>query len=261
MAQEELDVKDTEDSSPEEAEEETDDTAEEAGEVESEETDEKEEDSQDEKPETSEESKEGKETEETPEELKARLAKAEEINENLKKALQNARKPKPTLTQTAGAVPKDEKLVIDPNEYVRNLVLQAEEEAKAVLYQEFPELHPDNDTDNSVYNEFAKEFAIAAKMKGITPVSKDNFLQIGRLVMSLKTGRQPQSEAKKQASADAHKEAAKGNAASIGGTSVASKPEKQEPITDADRRAAKAVGMDIKAYMKNKNVYDDGVPI
>lgn len=258
MEEEEKDVKKPEDSSPEEpTEEEVDALNAEANK--SEDADEKEEDLD-----TSDKSEEEEkpEPEEPKEDLKAELEKERAEKENLKKALKESREKKsPSLASSVAAVPADEKLNIDPNQYVRSLVLQAEEEAKSVLYKEFPELHPDNDPDNTYYNEFAKDFAVAAKMKGVVPVSKDNFLQIGRLVMSLKTGRQPQSETKKQAIAEAHKEAAKGNAANISGTPNNSKPDLETSVTDEDRRIAKSMGMTLKSYMKNKNVYDDGVPV
>src|SRR3990167_540131 len=229
--EDEKDVKDTEDSSTEETEEEKLDK-----ELEIEDADDKEGDSED----TSEESEDGGKGEEkkesegkTPEELSKEqlldeLDKERTENKNLEEALRQARSkkpPQPSLAQSVQSVPRDEKLVIKPEDYVQSLVRQAEEEAKVELYQEYPELHPDNDPDNTLYNDFAKEFAVAARMKGVTPVTKDHFLSIGRLVMSLKTGKAP-TEKKQMAQSEAKKDAARGDAANIGGTSPSSSREK-----------------------------------
>lgn len=219
-----------------------------------EDADEKEEDSD-----TSDESKTKNESEEG-DTLEAKIKKIEEERDNLKIALRQAREKAPTLTQSIASVPKDEKLTIDPNEYVRSLVFQAEQEAKNDLYKEFPELHPDNDSDNSLYNEFSKDFAYYAKTHSIVPVTKEHFLQIGRAVMAYKTGRQPRMSVE-QAKAEAHKETAKGKAADIGGSSITTKKESKKSASEADIRAARAAGMPLDRYLKNKDFYDDGTPI
>lgn len=210
----------------------------------------------------SEASEESKEETESPDEVKAQLAKAEAERDNLKKALQEARQERRKVEPPLAAATPEPGSQIDSETYVKALVTEAEESAKAELYKEFPELSPDKDPQNVLYDEFAKDFAIAARVMKMTPVTKEQFLKIGRQVMSYKTGRTPEVEqAKTEARAEATREHLKADAANIGGTSTSSKPEPQIAVTDADRRAAKAAGMDLKSYLKNKDVYDDGIPI
>lgn len=193
--------------------------------------------------------------------LQERLKKAEEEKENLKKALQDERTKKRVVQAPLSTTPS-EPTKVDSDTYVKALIAEEEKAAMKEIYADYPELTPENDPDNTVYNDFAKRFAVAAQGMGITPVKKEHFLEIGRMAMAIKTGKiRSVEDEKAKARAEGHREALKADAANIGGTSVASKPERQEPVTDADRRAAKAAGMDLKSYLKNKNVYDDGIPI
>lgn len=252
---EEIDVKATE-PSPEESEEALDTAIEEANaEAETEETDVKPD------PEPSEDQPEEKDEPKVEPDLQERLKKLEEEKENLKKALQQERTIKRANQPSLAPVAPAQNAKLDSDAYVKSLVTAAEEGAKAELYKEFPELSPDNDPQNVAYNEFAKNFAVWCQVHGVVPATKEQFLEGGRSVMGLKTGRATGVEqAKKEARAEANREHLKAEAANIGGTSPGVH-EKQVEVTDADRRAAKAVGMDIKSYMKNKDVYGDQIPI
>lgn len=192
--------------------------------------------------------------------LKEQLAKEREEKANLLKALQEKRHSErfqqPTLIEPSQPSKKPEQS-ITADELVRAMVASEEEAAKQELYKEYPELHPDNDPNNEHYQAFVQDFTVAARVKGVRPVKKEQFLELGRLVMGLRGRSQDVDKVKADAQAEAHREHLKAETANLS----TGRSQRTEAIsaTDADRRAARTVGMPVEEYLKYKDQYADAV--
>lgn len=245
MQEEELDVKETEESSTEEEEltEEELETEEETEEPEKE----TEESTEEEK---SDDSKEDK-VEEDPEKLKLK-----EQVKNLTIALQEKRQKERTTVSspTAPSTP-----TLDTKAYVEAMIKTEEDAAFEEVYKEFPQYAPANDPDNSRYNQLIQDMVMGAKVRGIVPTKKEQFLDLARTALTFRGEKSTMTErAKSEGRAEAHKEHLKAEAANIS-TSTSPRKEQEPAVTDADRRAAAAAGQDIKTYMKYKDSWPKAI--
>lgn len=208
----------------------------------------------------SEESKDSDGKKEDAPDYKALYEKSEEKAKNLTQALREKRsKDRQSISPTV-AQPQADNAQIKVDPVTQTLVTRNEKAALTEMYEEFPELRPENDTDDTLYNEVVADMAIMSRSEGL-PIMKEDFTKMIRHSMKLRGYGKEAEKAKVEGRTEAHKEQMKREAANIGGTSGATQPEKQIVATEADRRAARAAGMDLKSYMKNKDVYGDEVPL
>jgi hypothetical protein len=250
MPEEDKDVKDTEESSAEEEELteeelETEEETEETKESE-EETEETKEETEDEKPEVK------------PEEESEKLKLQEQVH-NLTIALQEKRKAERASVTAPVVQPTP---VLDTKAYVEAMIKGEEQAAFEDVYKKYPQYAPVNDPDNSRYNQLIQDMVMGAKVRGVVPTKKEQFLDLAETALAFRGEKTTEvGTATAKARTEAHAEHLKAEAANIGGTSVASKKREEVVASEADRRAAKAANMDLKAYMKNKDVYGDGLPL
>jgi hypothetical protein len=195
---------------------------------------EKVEETKEEEPETEEESDEDK--------------KAQEI-ENLKTALRKEREKNRKVTATPAASTRPTatpNMQTDP--LSKKLVEANEKEALNVLYQEYPDLAPENDLDNSLFNQFQRGYKVLVELDNDVPVTKDTILATGREVMKhLRPSTKPTSK----------KVESQAEAANLGKPS-SSKPRPTKTVTESDRRAAKIANMPVEEYMKVKDTFNHG---
>jgi hypothetical protein len=174
--------------------------------------------------------------------------------ENLKVALRKEREKNRKVSEptTAPARPQATPK-IDTDPLSKKLVEANEKEALTVLYQEFPDLAPENDLDNSLFNKFQRGYKVLVEVDGDLPVTKEAILAKGREVMGHLRPSKPLVSKKIEQQAEA---------ANLGKPS-SGKPRPMKTVTEADRRAAKLAGMSTEEYMKFKNTFqpDDEVPI
>jgi len=242
MEDEKIDVKEEEKETP------SDPSAEE-NEVEDS-VEESEEDFEESEEEDSEEEEESDDEDTEDEELKKKDEQIANLNKALAEERGKTRKVNvaPEPRTATSPVSKDE----DP--ISKKLVAANEREALKKLYSDFPDLAPENDPGNELFNQFQRGYKVLVEAYGIdVPITVDEIYSKGREVMNvLKPSTSP--------SPKVVKDTIKADMANVGGSSSTKKESKH--VTSSDKRAAAAAEMSIDEYMKHKDSFEvDDIPI
>lgn len=141
-----------------------------------------------------------------------------------------------------------------------NVLIQAnEKEAMMALYKEFPELAPENDTNNVMYNRVLQTFPLFAKeyaeKNGVPPVSKEAILETAREAIGYIQYRDKVVEKRKFRK----REGQKAQMATMGASAHNDEGSKRSSLrlSESDRRAARAAKQTEEQYAKNVSVFED----